>query len=45
MLAVQAELADVDALLQLTWQHMLGPLLALIFFAAISILMKMVLKW
>ena len=45
VLAVQNELADVDELLQLTWQHLLGPVLALIFFAAISIAMKIVLKW
>ena len=38
-------MGNADDLTQLTWQHLLGPILSLVFFAGIAIVLKLILKW
>lgn len=45
ILAVGTTDGTADELTQLTWQHLLGPVLSLVFFAGIAIVLKLVLKW
>jgi hypothetical protein len=45
LLAANTADGAADDLTQLTWQHLLGPILSLVFFAGLAIVLKLILKW